>query len=59
MCEAFCVNGRHGTNISNIKISDILSFVIIPGMFWRYLRRKLVKSKYPINSLEADVFVLK
>ena len=26
MCEAFCVNGRHGTNISNITISRHIRF---------------------------------
>ena len=30
MCKARCVNGRHGTDISNIKFPETLSFIIIP-----------------------------
>ena len=37
ICEACCVKGRHRTNIS--KFLYTLSFVVIPGMFWRDLTK--------------------
>ena len=56
--DVYCVNGRHGhgTNISNIKIFDTLSFFIIPGIFWRNLRKIC---HICINSLEVVVFLPK
>ena len=58
ICEAFCVTGHYGANISNIKISwcfCLLLFLECFGEIWR----KSIKSIYPINSLKADVFVPK
>ena len=51
--EACCVNRRHGTNISNIKISTHLLECF--GKIWR----RSVQSTYLINSLKVAVFLPK
>ena len=58
ICEVCCVNRHHAINISNIKIPDALSFMIIPGIFGEILQ-KSVKSIYPINLFRVVVFLPK
>ena len=57
MCKARCVNGRHGTDISNIKISRNTFVYRYSSKRFGKVSRKSVKSIYPINSLKVAAFL--
>ena len=57
MCKARCVNGRHGTDISNIKISRNAFVYHYSSKSFGEVSRKSVKSVHPINSLKVVAFL--